>query len=284
MTLYDPASRASTEKPMWRERERRLSRPAPEVAAQTTNRGQYATPFEKGSTLGVEPPWKLSGVIDETRLRQQQEERMILDEEEKFEMVSALYQEELIAQANDRQELLFVLGEEEVAAAQEEAEDVARQDEENEAMQDEIESLVRELRMQALEHGLRQVESHVHKAHQTTLKAVVELDHEAEAMQEMYMKSVLEQQERTLEDQETEKFEAHLFDYQLTLKLASDSKEAVASEADQNQQRQRRIAAVELAHANSQMEEESVLERMSREQVGRILVLISRYLTADIHM
>jgi len=152
-----------------------------------------------------EPLWKLSGVIDETELQRQQEERMLQDESDKFEMVADLYQQELEAQELHRQELLAYINELEDAAQREEAGEMAQVEEDNEALQDEIEALVRELRMQSLEDGLRQVEAHAHKAHQTTLKNVIEVEHEIDAVHELYMQSVLEHQERILEEQERER-------------------------------------------------------------------------------
>lgn len=248
-------------RPMWREREMR-SRPAPEPASRTIDRGQFPTPHEKGLP---EPLWKLSGVIDETELQRQQEERMLQDESDKFEMVADLYQQELEAQELHRQELLAYINELEDAAQQEEAGEMAQVEEDNEALQDEIEALVRELRMQSLEDGLRQVEAHAHKAHQTTLKNVIEVEHEINAVHELYMQSVLEHQERILEEQERERLEGCLGSYDMNAQLTSDAKEAVEFERDQNEQRARRMAALEQAHAESALEEEAELARIASE-------------------
>ena len=252
----------SSAAPMWRERERR-SRPAPEGASHTISKGQFATPHENGT---CEPPWRLSSVLDESELQQRHEERMLLDEEEKFEMVSNMYQQELEENESHRQEILAILEEVEVEAQRTEEEEVVQAEEANEALCDEIETLVRELRVQAHEDGLRQVEAHIHNAHQTTIKAVRELEHETEAMQELYMHSVLEQQERVLEEQERDKLEECLGSYKLQMQIAADSKEAIEDEEDQNQQRARRLAAEEQLHAHSRLEEEAALERLAREQ------------------
>ena len=76
-------------------------------------------------------------------------------------------------------------------------------EEENEALQDEIEALMRELRIQAQEHGLRQVEAHINTSHQSTIKNVTETDHEIDIIQEFFMNSIVAQQERILEEQGT---------------------------------------------------------------------------------
>ena len=255
----------SPARPMWREREK-SSRPAPEPAFRTVDKGQFPTPYEKGFP---EPQWKLSGVLDETELQRQQEERMQEDERDKLEMVADLYQEELEAQEAHRQEVLEYINEMQIAAQREEASEVAQLDEDNEALQDEIEALVRELRIQSLEDGLRQVEAHVHRAHQTTLKNVIELEHagEIDAVQELYMQSVLEHQERILEEQEMQKLEGCLGSHDLNVQLNRDSKEAVEFEQDQQEQRTRRMEALEQAHcwSDSVLEQEKELERIASE-------------------
>ena len=247
---------------MWRERERVL-RLAPAPAAPTISTGQFPTPCEKGLS---EPVWKLSGVLDETELQLLHEERMLADEQEKFDMVSMLYEQELAENEQHRQDVKEFLEEEEAAALEEEAADLAQTEEDNEALHDEIEALVRELRMQALEHGLRQVEAHVHRSHQTTLKAVKEQEHETNAMQELFMKSVFKHQERVLEEQEAGILQECLGNYDLNNHLTAEAETAVEQEAQQNEQRARRMAAEEEAHAMSCTEQETVLERIAREQ------------------
>jgi hypothetical protein len=257
-------AKVSSAAPMWRERERR-SRPPPEGASPTVTKGLFATPSERG-TSEPEPAWKLSSVLDETELQERHEERMLLDEQAKFELVADLYQKELEESAAHRQEILAIIEEDEAAAQQTEADEAAQVEEDNEALRDEIEALVRELRMQAHEDGLRQVEAHTFKAHQTNLNAARELEHEVDTMQELYMSSVLAQQERVLEEQEHEKFEGCQCSYALQMQLDADSKEAIEHEEDQNEQRARRMAAEEQAHAQSCLEEEAALERLAREQ------------------
>lgn len=199
MTQHD--EQPSTARPMWKERERKL-RPAPEAAAPTISRGQLPTPFEVG---GFEPAWNLNGALDETELHQVHEERMGRDEEDKFEMVTALIEQELEENEQHRWEICSMLEEEERAAQQEEAEEVQQHDEDNEALQDEIEALMREIRIQAHEHGLRQVEAHINKSHQVTLKNTTEADQEIDAIQEFFMNSIVAQQERILEEQGTQR-------------------------------------------------------------------------------
>ena len=106
----------SPAQPMWKERERK-SRPAPDAAAPTISRGQLPTPFEIG---GFEPAWALNGPLDETELHQAHEERMGCDEEEKFEMVTALVEQELEENEQHRQEIMAMLEEEDRAAQEEE--------------------------------------------------------------------------------------------------------------------------------------------------------------------
>ena len=247
---------------LWRERER-ASRPAPADAEGTMTRGQLPTPSEKGIT---EPEWKLSGVINETELQERQEQQMRRDEEEYFDWVSNLYQQELEENEVHHRELERLLEEEEEAEKQQVAREEAEHDEDSEALQDEIEALVRELRNQAQENGLRRVEAHIHKSHVTTIKNVKEYEHEIDAIQERFMSSVLEQQERILEEQENEKFETCFENYTTNIQLSLEGKDAFEFEADQNEQRVRRMIAEEQAHARSQTEEEMALERMAREQ------------------
>jgi hypothetical protein len=248
---------------LWRERER-ASRPAPADADITSTRGQLPTPFEASGI--TEPEWKLSGVLNETELQERQEQQMRRDEEEYFDWVSNLYQQELEENEVHHRELERLLEEEEEAEKQQVAREEAEHDEDSEALQDEIEALVRELRNQAQENGLRRVEAHIHKSHVTTIKNVKECEHEIDAIQEHFMSSVLEQQERILEEQENEKFETCFENYTTNIQLSLEGKDAFEFEADQNEQRVRRMIAEEQAHARSQTEEEMALERMAREQ------------------
>ncbi|MGB1605481.1 MAG: hypothetical protein ACPIOQ_72790, partial [Promethearchaeia archaeon] len=110
-----------------------------------------------------EPAWKLSGVLDETELQRRQEERMRGDEEDKFAMVSELYAAEIEDNAAHQAELQEYLSELEAAAQEEEASEVAKVAGENEELQEEIEALVFEMRVQAQEHALRKVEGHVQR-------------------------------------------------------------------------------------------------------------------------
>jgi hypothetical protein len=252
----------SPARPLWTERERKAL-PSPEPAHATITKGQLPTPLEKGLE---EPAWKLSGVLDEAELQLQQEEKTAGQEEAKFVMVSEIYQQELESNAEHHAEVLAYLNELEASAQEEQDHGNAAEEEENEGRHDEIEDLVRELRMQSLEHGLRQVEGQIHTLHQTSLKADREWEHESHAAQELYMESVLEQQERVLEEQEEEKQEACLGHYDLNRQLDSAGDEAIEAEADQNEQRKRRKAAVEHAHAISHLGEEEVLEALAREQ------------------
>ena len=247
----------------WRERERR-ARPPPPGAEATVTKGQLPTPMEAG--LGSsEPAWKLSGVLDETELQRRQEERMRGDEEDKFAMVSELYAAEIEDNAAHQAELQEYLSELEAAAQEEEASEVAKVADENEELQEEIEALVFEMRVQAQEHALRKVEGHVQRLHQTSLKAERELEHEHAAMQELYMLSVLEQQERILEEQESQKFESCLGEHVLKVQLATDGDDAIQAEADQNEQRQRRVRLLEKEHL-AQTEQAAAMERLAAEQ------------------